>query len=211
MDELLGAIGGAGDGDIGALLGNALGGGADSAKVEAATKTGLGAILGALAGNAADSDGAASLLGAVQKDHEGNVLDGVDSLGSAEAAADGEKILAHAFGGNTEAIESKVAEQSGLDLSMVTKLLPMLAPIVMGMLGKKASDGMDAGGLAGMLKGESDGLDLGDLAGLLGGLGGSGGAADIISGMTGGGDADGSKGGMMATVLDMLKNFGSKK
>ncbi len=214
MDELLGALGGAGNNDIGAMLGNALGGDADSAKVEAATKTGLGAILGALAGNAAESGGAESLLGAIKKDHDGSAIDNPSSvLGSPQASADGQKILAHAFGNNAGSIEGKVAEKSGLDIGMVTKLLPMLAPVVMGMLAKKAKqgDGMDASALSGLLKGESDGLDLGDLTGLLGGLGGAGGAADLISSMTGGADAGGSKGGLMATIMDMLKKFGSKK
>lgn len=213
MDELLGALGGAGNNDIGAMLGNALGGGADSTKVEAATKSGLGAILGALAGNAADG-GAESLLGAIKKDHDGSAIDNPSSvLGSPQASADGQKILAHAFGNNAASIEGKVAEQSGLDIGMVTKLLPMLAPVVMGMLAKKTNEdgGMDASALSGLLKGESDGLDLGDLAGLLGGLGGAGGAADLISNMTGGGDAGSSKGGLMATVMAMLKKFTAKK
>ncbi len=52
-------------------------------------------------------------------------------------------------------MEQSLSRSSGLDVGTITKLLPLLAPIVMGMLGKQQrQQGLDAGGLAGMLSGE---------------------------------------------------------
>ena len=64
-------------------------------------------------------------------------------------------------------------------------MLPALAPLVMGMLGKKkAGGGLDAGGLAGLLKGEADGFDLGDILGMVtGGGGGAGGLMNMLKGL----------------------------
>ncbi len=80
-------------------------------------------------------------------------------------------------------------------------LLPMLAPIVMGFLGKQAAgsaasaQGADAGGglgdlVGGLLGGGEGGGGLGDmLGGLLGGGGdgGGGGLGDLLGGLLGGG------------------------
>ena len=91
------------------------------------------------------------------------------------------------FGDNANSVQAKVADKSGLDLGMVTKLLPMLAPLVMGYLGRKAKAGaLDASGLASELSGEADGLDLGDFGDLLGG------------------DAGGLVGGILNKVKDAL-------
>ena len=53
------------------------------------------------------------------------------------------------------AIEQGVAQSSGLSADKVGQLLPMLAPLVMGALGKaKQQNNLDAGGLASMLNQE---------------------------------------------------------
>ena len=56
-----------------------------------------------------------------------------------QASRDGDKILGHVFGQARPRVEQQVQAASGLNSSMVTKLLPMLAPIVLGYLGKKMS------------------------------------------------------------------------
>ncbi len=184
LTDLLDSLTG-GEGDLGAALGARLGPANDPSAVSAAANSGLAAILGGLAGNASKSGGAGALLEAIQKDHDGSVLDDVaGALDSDDRRADGAKILGHVFGDNKNSVQAKVADQSGLDLGMVTKLLPMLAPIVMGYLGKRAQgDQLDADGLSGLLQGESEGLDLGDLAGLLGGGGGGNGADNLMDGV----------------------------
>ena len=179
MDEMMGALNGA-DGGLGGLLGGVLGGQADP-KSEKAASLGMEAILGGLAKNAQDPKGAESLLSALDK-HDGSALSNLGpGFGAAEQTADGEKILGHVFGNDRDAVTQNLAAKSGLDVGSIAKMLPALAPVVMGMLGKKkAGGGLDAGGLAGLLKGEADGFDLGDILGMVTG-GGGGGAAGIMN------------------------------
>ena len=52
-------------------------------------------------------------------------------------------------------MEQEVAKQTGLDSKSISGLLPLLAPLVMGALGReKRQKGMDVGALVGMLSGE---------------------------------------------------------
>ncbi len=175
LDEILGSLAGD-DGDIAGTLGGVLGGDVDGAKAQQATTLGLESILGGLARNAQDPDGAAAILDAINRDHDGAALDDVPAaLNDPARAADGEKILGHVFGDEKDAVVQNLASKSGLDLGSIAKLLPMLAPLVMGMLGKRnaSGSGFDAGGLSDILGGEAAGFDIGDiLGGLSGGSGG---------------------------------------
>lgn len=181
---------------LGAIAG-ALGG--DSDRTQAAIASALPALLGGLANNTAKPDGADSLRRALD-DHDGSVLDDPSAL--LGGGGDGEGILGHILGAKRQDVEQHVAGSSGLDLGQVTKLLPMLAPMVMGVLGRKQrSEGLDAGGLAGMLGGERSELessspDLGGLASILD-RDGDGSMMDDLTGMAGGllggGGGDGGK------------------
>ncbi|MEM8707829.1 MAG: DUF937 domain-containing protein, partial [Actinomycetota bacterium] len=162
MDELMEQLSGAGGpAGVGGLLGGLLGGDATgqtdpeaAAKTEKATSLGLEAILGGLAKNAESKGGARSLEKALQR-HDGSVLNDLpSSLGSLSNTADGEKIIGHVFGKNQNAVVQSLAGKSGMDAGSIGKLLPMLAPVVMGMLAKKGGGKGGAGGLAGMLGGE---------------------------------------------------------
>ena len=186
MDDLMGQLGAAGgDAGVGGLLGGLLGGG-DDAKTEAATNMGIGALLEGLSKNSQSKGGARSLDKALAK-HDGSILDDLPAqLGSAATSADGEKIISHVFGKNENAVAQGVADKSGLDLGSVKKLLPMLAPVVMGMLAKKRGGGSKGGAdLGGLLGGAAGGLDLGDIAGMLGG-GSKSGLFGILKGVLGG-------------------------
>ena len=193
MDELMEQLGrSGGDAGLGGLLGGLLGDAATdpdtAAKTEKAAGLGMEAMLSGLARNAESKGGARSLAKALQR-HDGSVLDDIPgALGSAGNTAEGEKIVGHVFGDNTEQVVQSLAAKSGLDLDSVAKLLPMLAPVVMGMIGKKGG-GKGAGSLAGMLGQEAGGLDLGDLVGMLGGgtgtKGGLGGLGGLLGGLFG--------------------------
>ena len=187
MDDLMGQLGAAGgDGGVGGLLGGLLGG-EDSGKTEAAANMGIGAILEGLSKNSQSKRGARSLDRALQK-HDGSILDDLPGrLGSTDATADGEKIISHVFGKNEGAVAQKLSDQSGMDLGSIKKLLPMLAPVVMGMLAKKRGGGSTGGAdLGGLLGGAAGGIDLGDIAGMLGGGTGGGGLMGMLKGMLGG-------------------------
>ncbi len=198
MTSLLDLVG-SGDelGQISGLLG------ADSDAAQKGIAAAVPALLGGLAKNTQSEGGAASLLGALDA-HDGSALDNIGGLG--DLVGDGDKILGHVFGGKQDQVAQAVASESGLDLGMVTKLLPMLAPIVMGFLGKqKAAGNLDQGSLAKSLGAERDSMASGGLGGMLAMLDsdGDGDIMDEVTGMLGG---EGKAG--IAGVLGKL--FGKK-
>ena len=74
-----------------------------------------------------------------------------------------------------------------IDSNMASKLIPMLAPIVLGFLTKKRDSGTGSSGLAGLLDQDGDGSVLDDVAGLfLGGLGGSSNKGNLVTDLLGG-------------------------
>ncbi|KPJ95969.1 MAG: hypothetical protein AMS18_01945, partial [Gemmatimonas sp. SG8_17] len=122
--------------------------------------------------------------------HDGGVLDNLGGFLDSPDVDDGNGILGHLLGGRRNAVETGVSKASGVDLSMVTKLLPILAPIVMGALGRqKRQQNLDAGGLSSMLGSERKQMEQSSpAAGILGQLldeDGDGSIADDIAGKLG--------------------------
>ncbi len=144
--------------------------GADESAVGGAVAAALPAIIAGMANNSRDSDGAASLTNALD-DHSDSIFGQLgDLLGG---GGDGAKILGHVFGNRQTNVEQNLAGQSGLNLDVIMKLLPILAPLVMGYLSKeKQSKGLDAGGLGAVLGQERQAVEqrqpgLGGLAAIL--------------------------------------------
>ncbi len=108
-------------------------------------------LLGQMQQNASTPDGAQALAGALDRDHDGGLLDNLGPLmgmlGGAAAGAgapgvnpraiNGAGILGHIFGGRQPQVEEGVARASGLDRNQVMRLLMMLAPIVMAALARQ--------------------------------------------------------------------------
>src|SRR6478609_10715971 len=120
--------------------------GVGSDEVRQALEQARPALLGGLQANASDSSGADSLLAALS-DHQAPV----NSVGDVDEQ-DGRAIVGNIFGGNTDQVVNQLGGLGGTSGSLVQKLLPLLAPIVMSWLAKK----MGQGGLGGMLGGGSD-------------------------------------------------------
>lgn len=150
--------------------------GVDPQVAQQAVQEGGATILAGLQRNAQTPEGASAIQHALGQhgglgDHV--ELDQVDT-------ADGSKILGHIFGEQEQQVAQKLSSEpqtAGIDFG---KLLPMLAPIVMGLLAKgqqqaapqqEQAGGLDIGGLIGGFLGggqqQGGGLDIG---GLLGGL-----------------------------------------
>lgn len=190
--DLTGLLNDALSGDTVSQISQAIG--ADESTTSNAIQTALPALLGGLANNSASEDGAASLAGALSRDHDGSILDNLGGLiGGALGgnAANGEGILGHIFGGQHENVAQGVSQASGLDMSKVGPLLAILAPIVMGAVSRAhQSSGGDTSGLAGMLGGAAQ--QMGGGSGLMGVLGQvldrnhDGSAVDDVVGMIGG-------------------------
>jgi hypothetical protein len=133
--------------------------GTDEKATGQAVAAALPLLLSALNKNASNSAGAESLYSAVAKDHDGSILDDIGGfLGNADAGP-GAGILGHVLGNRQPAVERNLSQSTGLDAGSVAKLLTMLAPIVMGAIGKaQRANNLDANGLAGLLGAENDQL-----------------------------------------------------
>lgn len=121
--------------------------GVDEATARAATQEALPALLGGLQANAADPDGAASLASALGG--HGGLLDGGLDLAQVDTS-DGQAILGNIFGSNTDAVMNQLggygAMSRGGGSSLISRLLPLLAPIVMAWLAKKVQGGLGGQG-----------------------------------------------------------------
>ncbi len=135
--------------------------GADQSMVNTAIQAALPAILGGLARNASDPQGAQSLDAALSKDHDGSILGNLGGLGSlifgqqeTPRQADAGGILGHILGGSQGQVAQEVSNKTGLQTGQVAQILMMLAPIVMGYLGRqKQQQNVGADGLGGLLGG----------------------------------------------------------
>jgi len=180
MDSIISSVLDQLDGDAMGRIGNAIG--ADRRTTEGAVGAAVPVLVSALARNASTTSGAQSLLGALDRDHDGSVLDDLGSFISSFQQGSGGGILKHVLGDRRGAVESGLARATGLGQDGVSKLLVMLAPLVMGALGRaKQSRGLDAGSLAGMLQGEHQrAAASGPVGGLLGQLLDSDGDGDVM-------------------------------
>jgi len=123
----------------------------------------LPVLMGAMRRNANSSGGAEGLLNALNDRHDGSVLDNLGTLFEGgytrETFAEGEGILSHVLGNKQEGVASALGSRVGMDTGDVMNILKMVAPIVMGYLGKQQRS-----------QGVNSPNDLGDLlGGLLGG------------------------------------------
>jgi len=161
-------IGMLGSGELSKLGGQL---GTDPASTQKAVGAAVPLLLSALGKNAASPQGAEALLGALSRDHDGSVLDNLGAaLGSGALGKDGEAILGHVLGNRQGAVAAGIGQASGLSADTSGQLLAMLAPLVMGSLGKtQRQSGLDAAGLASLLGGQREKANagLGGLAGLL--------------------------------------------
>ena len=175
--------------------------GADKEQTAAAASGIFASLLGGLANNATSEGGMSSLLGALDRNHDGSVLDDVPGLiggllengGQGSGPTNGLGILNHILGGQQETVAEQVSQTSGLNMGQVMKLLPVLAPIVMGVLGRaKNQGGLDLGNLAGILLGSAQqGAEQSGMGGLLG---------SVLGGVLGGGN-QGGLGGLLGNIL----------
>jgi len=123
---------------IGASLGT------DPGTASNAVSMALPVILGGLATNASNPQGASALNQALDA-HDGSILDNLGGLlGSGAMSGIGGAILGHIFGKKQAPVQDGVSKATGLSSQQVAQLLMMLAPIVMGALGRmKQQQGLD--------------------------------------------------------------------
>jgi len=114
--------------------------GVDGATAQKAIALSIPVLLEALSRNAAHPEGARALENAVERDHDGTILDDLGSLLSGGGSG-GEAILPHVLGSRQQNVQERIGRASGLDAAAVGQLLAMLAPIVLGALGRARQQG----------------------------------------------------------------------
>ena len=184
--------------------------GVDEQTAAAATAAAVPALVSGMQANAENPGGEASLAQALAQHADRPDVD----VNTADPS-DGQKIVDHVFGAQKDQVVHQLGGLGGIGGGLVAKVLPMLAPVVMGWLGnhlgKKSAlseaDGQqESGGLSGML------------GGLLGGGGGAaaGGLSSVLGGLLGGSGAGGaassggSTGGGLTNILGGLLGGGRK-
>lgn len=169
---------------IGSIAGDALDGlsqqlGVDKSTASQAASIAVPLLLNALANNTSNEKGAQSLSKALNRDHDGSILENIVGHVQSGSLDDGFGILRHVLGANQSKVEEALSERTGLDTESITKLLAILAPVVLGMLGKQQREkNLDPTGLSTLLAAESKQASQSapDFLGLLGGLLSSGGS-----------------------------------
>ena len=163
--------------------------GADKEQTAVAANGVFATLVGGLANNASSESGLASLGAALDRDHDGSVLDDLMGMvggmmqggdtAAAPNALNGAGILGHILGDRQEVAAQQISQSSGLNVGQIMKLLPILAPIVMSVLGRaKSSGGLDLGGLANILMGSAQNAQSGGFGDLIG---------SVLGGVLGGG------------------------
>jgi hypothetical protein len=139
-------------------------GGAEREQTRAAANGIVTAMSSAITKTASSDQGATGLLGMLDTDHDGSVLDNIMDMvsgGNSNAGQGGGGLLQNGaglvsslLGGKQNGIVDMISKMSGLSGDKTGNLMAMLAPMIMGALGKsKKEGGLDIGGIMNMLQG----------------------------------------------------------
>lgn len=147
MDMIMAAAGGQAPQQVGQQFG------LNQSQSQSAIAALLPAISSALKHNTANPQGLAGLLGALQKGSHEQYLENPAQLGAPAAVSEGNAILGHLFGSKevSRAVAGRASEQSGVGADVLKKMLPMVAMMAMGSLGKQTRGGAASGGMKAML------------------------------------------------------------
>jgi hypothetical protein len=131
--------------------------GIDESKAQQAVGMALPMLIGALNRNTSSSkSGAEALAGALQRDHDGSILDNLpQAITKRETIEDGSAILGHVLGEKRGGIMNSVSRATNIDSDQVAQIFAILAPIVLGALGQmQRKKNLDAQGVSALLQEE---------------------------------------------------------
>ena len=174
--------------------------GGNEGQVKNGVMAALPAMLTALSKNTGTEKGAQELSNALETKHDGSILNNLSGYLSNPDLKDGAGILNHLFGSQTSNVANAVSQSSGLDSNGSMKILQMLAPVLMGMLGQqKKQNNLDAEGIGNLTS---------MLASNFGSEAGASGIVDVVTNLL---DAN-KDGNVMDDIMGMVgKIFGGNK
>jgi hypothetical protein len=109
-------------------------------------------IISYLRNKSQDAKEAEALNSALDKDHNGSILNDASQIEARQA--EGGSILDHVFGGQKSNVENQLSQNTGISIDKIGPILAMLAPVVMGYIGQqKQQSNVGAGGLGDLLGG----------------------------------------------------------
>ncbi|MFY1048279.1 DUF937 domain-containing protein [Chryseobacterium sp. GP-SGM7] len=109
-------------------------------------------VISYLRNKSQDADEAEALNNALDKDHDGSILDDASQLETRQN--EGGSILSHIFGSEKNTVENQLSQNTGISIDKIGPILAMLAPVIMGYIGKeKQQNNVGAGGLGDLLGG----------------------------------------------------------
>ncbi|MGE8524876.1 DUF937 domain-containing protein [Chryseobacterium rhizosphaerae] len=109
-------------------------------------------IISYLRNKSQDAKEAEALNSALDKDHNGSILNDASQVEARQA--EGGSILDHIFGGQKSTVENQLSQNTGISIDKLGPILAMLAPVVMGYIGQqKQQNNVGAGGLGDLLGG----------------------------------------------------------
>ncbi|RXM40560.1 hypothetical protein BOQ62_05365 [Chryseobacterium sp. CH21] len=172
-------------------------------------------IISYLRNKSQDAKEAEALNSALDKDHNGSILDDASQIESRQA--EGGSILGHIFGDQKSNVENQLSQNTGISIDKIGPILAMLAPVVMGYIGQqKQQSNVGAGGLGDLLGGilgnasnQAQAQQSNPLNDILGSVLGGGGQAqssgnplnDILGSVLGGGGNQQQGGGGLGSIL----------
>ena len=184
--------------------------GLDEAQTRSAIEALTPVVAAGLRRNTQSDDGFADLIGALSGGRHSRYVEDTSVFGSPDAVDDGNAILGHIFGSKdvSRGVAQQLSASSGIGESILKKMLPIIAAMVMGQIAKKSFGGGATSGGLGDILGDllgggqpsrapqaPSGGGLGDILGdILGGAqgrqpapgGGGGGLGDILGDILGG-------------------------
>lgn len=141
------------DGETMSAIGRRLG--TDEHTAASAVRLALPVLVGAMARAAANPQSARALGAALDTDHDGSVIDHPAPLFANPHLFSGAGILRHVLGVRRAEVEQGIARATGLAAGQVEQLMLMIAPLLMGALGRmKRQRGLDTRALGGVLRDE---------------------------------------------------------
>ena len=165
-----------------------------------------------------DPNEAEALNNALDKDHDGSILDNPAQVES--RLQEGGSILDHIFGGQKAQVENQLSQNTGISMDKIGPVLAMLAPLIMGYIGKEKQSivvisagglGEERGGRLGGAQNQAQAEPSNPLNDILGSVLGGGSQQssgnplnDILGNVLGGGQQQqqqGGLGGLLGSIL----------
>ena len=135
---------------------------------ESATRTALNtsvpSVLAGLTHLSSSSEGVSKIGNLVRDGAFAPVADNASTLfgggtPTTNMMSAGQQLLGNIFGENSSSVTDLLARNSGIRSSSASSLMGMTAPLVLGVIGKYAtSQGLNASGIAGLLRGQKDSI-----------------------------------------------------